>query len=636
MQFVANVKDFLSKAQTSWKSLSVHQRTSVLATVFVMLLVPAAMLLAQSPIKLRNQAAIPATLPGADSGYTLEGVPESLNVEMEVSKPGESYNVYVLLRKDGQIVTDQSEFGYSWGLENSDIIQYSTFAACVEGIQPPCPEQYASLIALKEGKTYIKVSVFRKSTNEIVGGLAFHITVAPKTPSSIPNDPSLYKTLSFGQTLQAELKTTDLTDPISHQGNMNLYKVVLPDNPVGGNYKNVEVFTRSCNEDYTSCYSAKGFTERSYIFDSSFQPIKPQYSYDTRLDFDAITINPDKTYYILVGSDQPVTQNKKYLISFWYEGSSYLPPQPIEPKYYIVPNPTYTNVQYDLRTGLNPVGRFGMWLQKDGVYQRELSDFKYVWALSDSNYAQLRTEPYCVSSDQQICQLDALVTPIKEGSFELRGQIQRVSTQEVVGGVTYKIQILGSLKPTVTPTPTTQPIPTSPAGKTPDGKTPQPAQPAPINPPKQPAPAPDGKTPNGNRCTTDADCKSGYCANRLGYKICQDRPKKPNNSACKANSECQSNYCAGFFLAGRKCATAPKPWRPNFSFLFPKPSEPAPIPAVGFRKCSGIITTLQTRGENQPCLGVSGSGSDKGKVCLVANCRGGLVCDKRTYLCKKK
>lgn len=69
MNPIAKVKEFFTQTKSSWANLSVHQRTSFLATVFVLLLVPAAYLLAASPIKLRNQASErPATFPGSSDG----------------------------------------------------------------------------------------------------------------------------------------------------------------------------------------------------------------------------------------------------------------------------------------------------------------------------------------------------------------------------------------------------------------------------------------------------------------------------------------------------------------------------------------------------------------------------------------
>ncbi|OGK19318.1 hypothetical protein A3G67_01550 [Candidatus Roizmanbacteria bacterium RIFCSPLOWO2_12_FULL_40_12] len=415
-----SVKEFFKQVKTSWNSLSLHQRTSTLATVFVLLLVPAAYLVAQSPIKLRNQAMeVPITLPG--------------------------------------------------------------------DITPTLPSTPAPII---------------------------------------PINPAEYKTLSFNQTLEAELKPTD---PVLQGGTVNFYKVVLPENPYGSTYNDIEVFIRSCGEAYDNCQAFKGFTERSQIFDSGFQPMQPQSGYDTRLDFDAIKITGDKTYYITVGSTAPVTTNKKYLISFWYEQDKIPPdlitPTPIpEPRYSVIGNPTYTNVQYDLTTGLSPSSLFLMLLYKDGIslFAQEQSEFKYAWALSDSSLAKLETTPYCPSSATKDCPIGAKVTPLQAGTVILNGQIRKKDNDEVLGGISYNIKIIGSLSPTPTASPSPTLVPTAPASKAPTavpaakGKT--------NNPPAPRKPAPKSCAPNRvSKFNTvyNGTCCSGY-NNFVGY--CDTRP----------------------------------------------------------------------------------------------------------------
>lgn len=122
--------------------------------------------------------------------YYLEAVPQD-SVAMQVSLPNEGYAIMGILHQDnGSVVTNQTDFGYSWTIVNSNIASIAPFTGCTNGIQPPCPEDHLGIAGLIPGNTTINLSVRRISTNTVVASASWQLTVTPRpspTPSPSPS-----------------------------------------------------------------------------------------------------------------------------------------------------------------------------------------------------------------------------------------------------------------------------------------------------------------------------------------------------------------------------------------------------------------------------------------------------------------
>lgn len=110
-----------------------------------------------------------------NSGYSLEGSTGS--VTMKVSSPTTGYAVYAILKKDGSVVTNQSDFEYIWWADDAWIIESRPFDGCTQGIQSPCPKDHNNINGRHAGNTKLYVKVLKKSENVFVAKQEFSVTV---------------------------------------------------------------------------------------------------------------------------------------------------------------------------------------------------------------------------------------------------------------------------------------------------------------------------------------------------------------------------------------------------------------------------------------------------------------------------
>lgn len=92
-------------------------------------------------------------------------------------------------------------------------------------------------------------------------------------------------------------------------------------------FKNIEIRFVSCPynpyemkpEWGNDCTEGISFNEVIYILDEDLKPIPGQYHFNTRLSFDNYNIVPNKTYYLLVGSEENLSLPKYFSISYRYK-----------------------------------------------------------------------------------------------------------------------------------------------------------------------------------------------------------------------------------------------------------------------------------------------------------------------------
>ena len=96
---------------------------------------------------------------------------------MKVSSPTTGYAVYALLKKNGSVVTNQTDFEYIWSIDDPWIVQSRPFDGCIEGIQEPCPLDHNNLKGWHPGTTKLLVKVRKISENTIIAKLEFNVTV---------------------------------------------------------------------------------------------------------------------------------------------------------------------------------------------------------------------------------------------------------------------------------------------------------------------------------------------------------------------------------------------------------------------------------------------------------------------------
>jgi len=138
--------------------------------------------------------------------------------------------------------------------------------------------------------------------------------------NEFPDD--FFQEIKFGETKKGVIDKNDKLNPYSVSGFVDGYKFTLPDLD---NYDDVEIYFRSCPDDgdsdqYNNCRSESSFNEQIEIFNSKLE--KLDYSGETRIDFDHCPITDDKTYYILVGSQDSAntpSRTGEYKITFSYE-----------------------------------------------------------------------------------------------------------------------------------------------------------------------------------------------------------------------------------------------------------------------------------------------------------------------------
>lgn len=97
------------------------------------------------------------------------------------------YAVMALLKDlNGNVITNQADYVYDWSVDTigSAQLTVSPFSICTYGIQPPCPNDHATIRALSSGANYVNVKVTGKASSNaqaLVASSRFSIEV-PQVP----------------------------------------------------------------------------------------------------------------------------------------------------------------------------------------------------------------------------------------------------------------------------------------------------------------------------------------------------------------------------------------------------------------------------------------------------------------------
>lgn len=129
------------------------------------------------------QAFLPTPSPSiTPAGYYIEPKPYG-TVEFPVSTPNTGYSIAAVVRdSQNQIVTDQSDFSFSWTSQDSNIVTVigeglGDPTQCVYGIQAPCPQLWGNMKGIQPGQTTVSVEVRRKSNNQLIASYSFPIRI---------------------------------------------------------------------------------------------------------------------------------------------------------------------------------------------------------------------------------------------------------------------------------------------------------------------------------------------------------------------------------------------------------------------------------------------------------------------------
>ncbi len=132
---------------------------------------------------LQLQAFLPHPSPSlSPAGYYIEPKPYG-TVAFGVSTPNSGYNIIAVVRNtQGQIVTDQSDFHFTWTSQDPTIVTVQPDSVppngqCILGIQSPCPQLWGSMKGIRLGTTTVTVEVRRISNNEFIGSYQFPIEI---------------------------------------------------------------------------------------------------------------------------------------------------------------------------------------------------------------------------------------------------------------------------------------------------------------------------------------------------------------------------------------------------------------------------------------------------------------------------
>jgi hypothetical protein len=119
-------------------------------------------------------------------GYTLEPVPVNPITTTLSANPESGYSVSALLKKDNRVVADQSDFIYSWSVSDWSIANVRPESHCVQGMQSPCPTNYALVRGIKPGSVKAFVKIIQKSTSIEVDSTEFNFTFKNSSPQPSP------------------------------------------------------------------------------------------------------------------------------------------------------------------------------------------------------------------------------------------------------------------------------------------------------------------------------------------------------------------------------------------------------------------------------------------------------------------
>lgn len=143
----------------------------------------------------------PANQVKAES-YTLE--PSEASIKIPVHLPNEAYGVNVILKKDGNIVLDQSNIDYSWETSNANniyVYQRGFDSGCPYGINAPCPALHASIIGRNPGNTIVTVRAV-KNNQELIGTTRINVQVTNESYNLKPSEAEINMVHNSGSNTQ--------------------------------------------------------------------------------------------------------------------------------------------------------------------------------------------------------------------------------------------------------------------------------------------------------------------------------------------------------------------------------------------------------------------------------------------------
>ncbi len=111
----------------------------------------------------------PTPTPTIAETFSLEQYP-SANITTTVHGDNEGYAVYTLLRRNGEVVTNQQEYLYTWSIDDNSYADISPFSGCTNGISAPCPLDHLQIKAKKvtTGSIPIRITLAKRTSPTII------------------------------------------------------------------------------------------------------------------------------------------------------------------------------------------------------------------------------------------------------------------------------------------------------------------------------------------------------------------------------------------------------------------------------------------------------------------------------------
>jgi hypothetical protein len=156
--------------------------------------------------------------PPSVHGYVIDfriGIPQNETITI-TNEPNTGYGVNaVLMDASGSVVKDQSDFTYSWKVENTSTLSIYAQGVpypdgnCAYGILAPCPDFNVQIRGINPGISRVLLDITRKSDQTVVASNAFTVRVIEKTlsPTPIPSP-----TVKITPTLVQDDVTAQLTE----------------------------------------------------------------------------------------------------------------------------------------------------------------------------------------------------------------------------------------------------------------------------------------------------------------------------------------------------------------------------------------------------------------------------------------
>lgn len=134
------------------------------------------------------------------SGYAIDfriGIPQNETITI-TNDPSAGYGVNaILMDSSGSVVTDQTDFFYTWKPENSSILSILPRSLpypdgnCAYGVLAPCPEFNLEIKGISPGISKVLLDVTRRSDAKIVASNDFTVRVIEKNSNQFPTPTSV-------------------------------------------------------------------------------------------------------------------------------------------------------------------------------------------------------------------------------------------------------------------------------------------------------------------------------------------------------------------------------------------------------------------------------------------------------------